>query len=118
VACGSQRCPTGRGGFCCFVVGNGSTQPPQFDCRTANEADCTFPMTHAACDGEEDCGAGEVCCGTFTLLAGLQVFSRIECASSCSGAMDAVICGEPSTSCPNGSCEPVLTLPPAYGICR
>jgi hypothetical protein len=66
------------------------------DCGLANCA-----VMEAFCDGPEDCGAGEVCCGTLSQSgAGYDTF---ECATSCqSTGNQRIACHEQDSKCSGG----------------
>jgi hypothetical protein len=113
-----MTCATDTGAFCCLAVQSGGGQGAQAACVPAGSA-CAFPYTTARCDGPEDCAAPYVCCGRYTLLSGIEIYSRTECAASCSGAGQLVVCDPAdSASCPDGSCQRAITLPAGYEVCR
>jgi hypothetical protein len=49
----------------------------------------------------------------------LQIYSRLECATSCTGQNQRIVCdpAHPS-SCPTGTCQSYYTLPAGYEICQ
>jgi len=66
----------------------------------------------AECDGNEDCDHGRVCCGTFD--QGRFTYTKIECASSCSGQDEFQLC-HGNDGCGSGLvCRRSLILPFAF----
>jgi hypothetical protein len=76
--CGAQAPALG----CIAGDALGSTQR---DCVFEPDNDCAF-LTDLVCDGPEDCGLGQQCCGHLAGLTG-GVYDKFACATSCdSGA--------------------------------
>lgn len=72
--------------------------PPPFDGSFAELLDpssCTL-LVAAACDGNEDCTGGQLCCGTFDSAS--FTYRSIECSSSCEGDNQRVLC-HPGDTC-------------------
>lgn len=50
------------------------------------------------CDGDEDCGGGQVCCGTFDQVT--FTYTSVECSDACGDANQRTLC-HPGDACPN-----------------
>lgn len=87
---------------------------------------CAF-LVAAECDGNEDCGPGQTCCGM--LDGGALRYNSIKCQDTCDSAAGGIpLChaGEPcatpgGTAAPDGSgnvCRRSLVLPPYLAVCQ
>ena len=73
VTCGAQKCPlTAEAGACCAQGGAPFCQNATDTCNGAT----------ARCDEAADCPAGQVCCVTAIIPAGLQTACRTACGKS------------------------------------
>lgn len=71
----------------------------------------------AACDGNEDCGQGQTCCGQYEPI--LFRYTRIECMPSCDGTNQVQLC-RPGESCARAGteCRSSLIIPYDFiGVC-
>ncbi|MCA9594005.1 MAG: hypothetical protein KC776_11860, partial [Myxococcales bacterium] len=105
------------GNFCCVYLS--STSFPQPVCQSTF-APCT-PGTDVKCDGPEDCGNGQVCCGQLVNAPGLGTqYSELACRAEndCTFQQNRrIICGGSPASCPNNwSCVPSSVLK-QYNYC-
>lgn len=108
IACGTKSCAL-PGSYCC-------NHPNQPDECLASATSCTFGV-EMKCDGPEDCGAGEVCCGAIFVQGQNISYTSTACAATCSGKNARVVCGS-SGKCPTGlTCGTSELLPP-YLDCK
>lgn len=123
VTCNGSACRVDQGNKCC-VPWYGSS--PTGSCIDEN-ADCDGNgiqdlKNDITCNGPEDCGAGQHCCGeTETIgFGGNQrtVYDSLSCKNSC-GNGEVIICGAfPSECGPNQVCAPSSLLESSYNVCR
>lgn len=67
-----------------------------FDAGLPSTGEFCATLVAAECDGSEDCGEGQVCCGTFE--AGR--YTEIKCAASCGVAREGYALCHPGETCP------------------
>lgn len=95
ITCGDNTCLHGSA-FCCLSVG-GSTP----NCQPSGAVGtCNFQIDGKAfqCDGDEDCGSGQVCC---------VVDGEAACAAACAGP---TLCNSAISTCPAGkSCSGTIS---------
>lgn len=91
IVCGGSLCDLGAE-VCCATAGEVTT----FGCLASGAA-CAGGV--AACDGADDCEAGEACCIRFG--GGALPDSACEAASTCTGAGTSVACATVD-DCPGG----------------
>ncbi|MCB9578019.1 MAG: hypothetical protein H6717_13430 [Polyangiaceae bacterium] len=114
VGCGGSDCDQSNS-YCCQEWSN-QTQSYTPVCRAQNQ-NCYG--VNVECDGPEDCGSGQVCCGQ---LAGTGNYYTVfecrnpgQCAQSAGGR---IVCGGSPQVCPTGlTCAPSSFLP-EYNVCR
>ena len=75
-----------------------------------------FPAVEVFCDGPEDCGNGDVCCGTIVRQGNTSQYLSFQCQATCGARDQQVICGE-SGACPFGGTCVVSPLQPPYKDC-
>lgn len=98
VPCGNNTCDVAHGEFCCRSAITG------FQCQTQS---CNSFVGEMDCDGPEDCGPGELCCGVPNGINQML----LTCQGSCTGT---VYCGS-SNICPAGqNCKADQKLPGYY----
>lgn len=105
-----QLCNLAEGQKCCYL-------DPGLDYCAAevNPCQCDQPgctLGDFLCDGPEDCGTGEVCCGVWD---GSR-FSSLECRTDCGGP-NFLVCQDSSQCGPGGSCAQAVQLPEFVQIC-
>ncbi|MFO0570052.1 MAG: hypothetical protein U0263_30695 [Polyangiaceae bacterium] len=80
---------------CCLL------NPGQEYCTAkATPCACAQPgcdATTVSCDGPEDCGAGQVCCGTFSQAQ--NAYTKLACQTTCAGQFEREICKPNSGKC-------------------
>ena len=74
VLCNGRACHVADDNYCCYPSGGSSPQ-----CRSTVY---TCGGTARFCDGQEDCGTGEVCCQHYP-----GSYTRVECLTTCSGTI-------------------------------
>jgi hypothetical protein len=100
-------CPAGQ--QCCAVAGAFPNESK--GCHPVGT--CPVGSFSVACDGPEDCAAGELCCGTHS-----TAYSSIVCQATCDGANEYVMCGGNDASlCPVGQACNVSDSLPGYYYC-
>jgi hypothetical protein len=99
VKCGTGSCDPA--GSCCVTNGN-----------SACETQCNG--TVVSCDGPEDCGSGEVCCGSSGSNGSYTGFA---CKNGCSGVGDVIVC-HASQDCPTGTNCTVSAILTDYSVCK
>jgi hypothetical protein len=88
VVCGMSYCDSSKA-FCCGTRQPNARDYSVYDCLAAG-TDCSGTREAAAeCDGAEDCGAGEVCCGDFIVQSVQRVSTwdsmKCEPRAACNG---------------------------------
>ena len=104
LTCNGQMCAPGQ--VCCFENGIGQIQ-------CSNPGTCSAGQQIIACDGPEDCQAGEYCCSVWTQNA---VMDYIGCALECSGPNDYIVCHD-NANCPSNNCATSGWIGAPYGYC-
>jgi len=103
IPCGLVVCTAGAQ-YCC------ADPPQQVECKLSGQG-CTG--SRVRCDGPEDCGQGQLCCGT---LNGAQTqYNEVMCDNNC-GSNERVFCHSTS-QCATGTCQ-VDSLLPSYSTCK
>jgi hypothetical protein len=108
VACGNMACALPATSCC-----NNYNEPEEC---IAPGGDCTYGVV-LACDGPEDCGAGEVCCATLYTQGAGNSYEYTSCASTCTGKDFRVVCGA-SGECPQGKTCGTSDILPPYLDCK
>jgi hypothetical protein len=108
VNCGSNNNPgtCNTGEKCCVLApGLDYCESPSATCQCTN-GNCN--ITEVTCDGNEDCGSGQMCCG---IISG-NSYAKTVCQSSCNGTTEREIC-HPGGTCvtPNTTCSHPQALP-------
>ncbi len=99
VDCGSVHCDPG--GACCITSTN-----------AACDNQCNGVVV--SCDGPEDCGDAEVCCGT---MVGAGSYTEIKCSTTCTDTNKTVVCHTPQDCPPGKDCTASAVLP-GYSMCN
>ncbi|MBK7583187.1 MAG: hypothetical protein IPI67_23685 [Myxococcales bacterium] len=108
ISCSNTPCQAGAQ-HCC-ITGEGSGNPPAFQCIPASVS-CGLSALTRQCDGPEDCASGERCCAN-TLFPSTPAACRAQCSEgeqpTCWGAAE---CGSLGPHCcffagrPAGFCK-------------
>ncbi|MDH5672715.1 MAG: hypothetical protein OEZ06_11235 [Myxococcales bacterium] len=88
-----------------------SLNPPWFGPSDAAAASCALEVA-ATCDGPEDCGAGQACCGSFDSAS--FRYTRIACQDSCTGNDEFPLCSDDSQCGAGLVCRPSLIIPHGF----
>ncbi|MCK6537690.1 MAG: hypothetical protein L6Q84_32355, partial [Polyangiaceae bacterium] len=111
VACGTDKCDPEKG-FCCQHFTGGAYQAT---CYTSSQ---TCYGADIKCDGPEDCGSGQICCGTLVQNGGGSgYYTDFSCKNSCNYAGARVVCGSSPGVCPSGTTCKGSSILPQYKIC-
>jgi hypothetical protein len=108
IACENMNCAL-PGNHCCF-----NYNEPEMCIMPGG--DCTYGVV-LACDGPEDCGAGEVCCATLYTKGVGNAYESVQCAATCTGKDFRVVCGA-SGDCPAGQTCGTSDMLPPYLDCK
>jgi len=108
IVCGSNNNPgvCNVGDKCCVLSpGLDYCDSASATCQCSN-GNCN--ITEVTCDGNEDCGAGQMCCG---IISG-NTYTKTVCQASCNGTTEREIC-HPNGTCvtPNTTCSHPQALP-------
>lgn len=93
VSCGATTCNTSQNQYCCI-------DGPSFSCQT-DGTQCNGGVK-LECDGPEDCGSSQQCCGEF-----LGANKRSYCASQCQWSL----CASSADCAGNKNCKPSSIVP-------
>jgi hypothetical protein len=86
VECGGQEpCDLVQGEFCCASAADGTAE-----CRSSGDECNDAPIR---CDADDDCSAGETCCGIRT---DGNVYTAFECRTSCDSGNTPIHCSKTS----------------------
>jgi hypothetical protein len=113
IKCGNSTC-TQSTSFCCQEIVVGGYSPKCFNIGQQ----CIGPDIE--CDGPEDCGGGQVCCGQISGTGGTSFYSSFECraGNDCSQQQGRrVVCGSQPSVCPSGTNCGASGLLPEYNVC-
>jgi hypothetical protein len=110
IACGSDVCSLNNS-FCCQEW-NGSSYTPACQAKSSS-----CGGTEITCNGPEDCGSGQVCCGQIGATGAFDQFSCVPSGNCQYTNNQRVICGTAPSSCPSGFVCKTTSYPPGYGYC-
>lgn len=108
VNCDKEPCSEGR--LCCAKPDN------KLECKPGASCGPGFPMR---CDGKEDCGDDQLCCGTLSPDP-RAAYTAVTCATTCDGIDQRVLChrSNEGTDCPTGlDCLEESLFGEDYGFC-
>jgi hypothetical protein len=113
VNCGGQLCAVSTN-FCCWAFTTGG-----YDVSCKAQTQSCYG-TDMYCDGPEDCGAGQICCGQLIQVGQSQRYDTLKCvnAGQCNYSSDQrVICGDTPSVCSNGTTCKQSSLLPGMKYC-
>jgi len=111
IPCGNDTCTPGE--VCCVQSSN------PFNSWCASAGQCGYGYIQVGCNGPNDCGANQVCCGRFEVNVG---YHEVLCSPTCDNdgvTVGIIMCGDDPQSCPSPSqCYQSSYLPPGHSFCQ